>query len=59
MTILYKFGDTYGTTSDEQGKEESQERILSADADEQRAQADKSQTQIQEKRERAKNNEVR
>jgi hypothetical protein len=57
--ILYKFGDSYGTASDEQGKEESQERIFSSDADAQRQEDDKSQASGRPVGERAKNNEVR
>jgi len=49
----------YGTTSDEQGKEESQERLFGADADEQRPEAHKSQASGWPVGERAKNHEVR
>jgi hypothetical protein len=49
----------YGTTSDEQGQEESQERIPGQDENEQRPEADKPQASGWPVGERAKNNEVR
>jgi len=49
----------YGTTSDEQGEEESQERFSGSDADEERAADDKPQASGWPVGERAKNHEVR
>jgi hypothetical protein len=48
-----------GTTSNEQGKAESQERISGSDADEERAADDKPETSGWPVGERAKNHEVR
>jgi hypothetical protein len=49
----------YGTASDEQDKEEAQERFFGTDADEQRPKAYQSQAQGWSVGERAKNHEVR
>jgi hypothetical protein len=49
----------YGTTSDEQDKEEAQERLFGSDADEQRQEADKPQASGRAVGERAKKHEVR